>query len=124
MPERIYLACPYSHPDVWVREARFEVVTYAAAQLMRQGCTVFSPVSLGHAFCLASELPGDFTFWRESCFSYLQHWATCLTVLKLAGWESSEGVKAEIRFAQERNLPVNTLDFNQCRNSVSDGLRL
>lgn len=45
---RVYLATPYSHPDPKVREARFQAVNAVAAQLMRDGHHVYSPISHAH----------------------------------------------------------------------------
>lgn len=119
MPERIYLASPYMHPDLWVREARFNVVTSATAQLVRQGFIVFSPVSMGHSICNASGLPMMFSYWRESWLSYLEHWATHLLVLRLPDWEFSEGVTTEILFAQRQGIPVQYIDLEQIMNETT-----
>lgn len=44
----IYLASPYTHSDVHVREWRFREACRAAAALLRAGITVFSPIAHSH----------------------------------------------------------------------------
>ena len=109
MPDRIYLAAPYSDPSADVRAARFTAVTVAAGELMRQGAVVYSPLTMGHVIAEAVDLPGDWTFWQASCLSYLEDWATALYVLRLPGWDSSLGVAAELEAARKLRLPVTHL---------------
>lgn len=103
---RIYLAAPYSHSDPAVRQARFDVVNRVAGQLLAIGYEVYSPISMGHVVCEACGLPTAFSFWRKNCLSFLGGWATHLLVLKLDGWELSEGVAAEYAVAQTLRLDI------------------
>ncbi len=57
----IYLASPYSHDDPAVRQERFDAACRAAAELVRQGKTVFRPVAHSHAICRYG-LPWDWRF--------------------------------------------------------------
>ena len=59
----IYLASPYSHPDTAVRELRFREACRAAAELIRRGHAVFSPIAHGHSISLAG-LPTGWAFWE------------------------------------------------------------
>lgn len=106
MAQRIYLATPYTHPDPQVREARFFTVSERANALMREGFLVFSPITHGHLIGVMGGLPGDFTFWKEHCLSFLHHWAEAVYVLAQPGWQDSVGVAAEIEEAQRIGLPV------------------
>lgn len=109
-PERIYLATPYTHPDLVIRRTRFEAVTRAAGALMQCGFVVFSPITMGHPICeVCADIPGDFTYWENACLSYLSDWATALMVLTLDGWRESRGVVREIAVAREWGLPVTYL---------------
>jgi len=100
MSELVYLAGPYSHPEAPVRVRRAREHTRAAVHLMRQGHAVFSPIAHGHA--LVTEDPEIATGWA--------HWArldqamvaaaSTMVVLQLPGWETSEGVQAELQQAQ------------------------
>ena len=103
----IYLASPYSHPSLEVREQRFRDACRAAAKLMRSGHVVFSPIAHGHSIA-AFGLPTDWRFWepldREQVIRCDE-----VVVLTLDGWEASEGVQAEIRIAAELDKPVRYL---------------
>jgi hypothetical protein len=44
----IYLACPYTDPDPAVRKARFDIATAVAADLIRGGRIVYSPITMTH----------------------------------------------------------------------------
>ena len=100
----IYIASPYSDPSAMVREARFRAVCRHAAEMMRKGEHVFSPIA--HCHPLAEHgLPGDWAFWCEYDRAMLSR-CTRLVVLKLPGWDKSDGVKAEIEIAREVGLPV------------------
>lgn len=103
---RIYLAAPYSHADPAVRQARFAVVNRVAGELLAMGFEVFSPITMGHVVCEACGLPTGFSFWRKNCLSFLDGWATHLLVLKLEGWEESEGVSEEYAVANALGLGV------------------
>jgi len=93
----IYPACPYSHPDPLVREARFEAACRAAANLVCAGHAVFAPVVQGHSL-VRYGVPGDWKFWQPLVSEYL---ARCdeVLVLQLDGWRESEGVQAELSLA-------------------------
>lgn len=100
----VYLACPYSHKDPAVREARFHAVTRYAARLTNEGLIVFSPITHSHPMHLIG-LDGDWTFWERVDRVYL---GLChkIFVLKLPGWEESIGVTAEIKIAQESGMEI------------------
>lgn len=103
---RIYLACPYSHPDKEIRRERAHAANLAAANLMRGGAVVFSPISMGHAIGEAAPwLPYEFDFWQAQCLPHLAA-STEVVVLTLVGWENSKGVAAEVAAAKKQNIPV------------------
>jgi len=43
--KKIYLSTPYTHKQQSVEQARFDAVNIIAANLMKQGYFVFSPIS-------------------------------------------------------------------------------
>jgi len=100
----VYLACPYTHPDPEVREARFRAANQAAAVLVGAGVHVFSPISHTHPILLAGELPHGWEYWEEYDRAVL---STCLAlvVLQLEGWDCSTGVRAEVAIAEQLGLP-------------------
>lgn len=101
----IYLASPYSHPDEAVRQQRFETVCFVAANLMREGKHIFSPIAHTHPIALNGDLPKGFDFWEEFDRKMI---AACgeLWVVMMDGWEQSKGVQAEIKIAAEMGIPV------------------
>lgn len=100
----IYLASAYSHPDPTVREWRYQQACRAAAELLRQGLVVLAPIMHSHPIAQLG-LPTDWEFWSRIDREYLSH-CDVLAVLMLPGGETSVGVQAEIRLAQEWGLPV------------------
>jgi hypothetical protein len=104
----IYLASPYSHPDPAVREHRFQHACRAAAALLRAGIPTFAPIA--HSVPIAEHgLPTSWEFWRAVD---LEHLRLCeaIVVLRLAGWERSVGVRAEVTLARQWGMPVIELD--------------
>lgn len=103
-----YLASPYSHADPLVRAARYRAACQATAALLRAGVVVFSPIAHSHAL-VEYGLPSDWSFWERLDRAYLER-CDQLVVLMLAGWQTSVGVQAEIRIADELGMPVSFLD--------------
>lgn len=104
----LYLACPYSHPDQAVREARCAAAARAAVYLMQQGYSVFSPVNHGHAIAAHGDVGTDFQAWAGVDLAILD---TCdaLVALCLPGLSESKGVWREIAAARNGSIPVNAL---------------
>lgn len=109
----VYLAAPYTHANPAVRELRYQMTNAFAARLMTAGYAVFSPISQSHdlARYLAPELLLDHAFWMRMDLPLLRS-ARMLLVLKLAGWEESRGVDAEIAFAREHHIPMTFQTFD------------
>jgi hypothetical protein len=105
----IYLAAPYSHPDLTVRQKRFEQINACVAQLMRQGITVYSPISHCHPIAIEHDLPTDWSYWQHSGEIFVTA-CSKLYVLKLSGWQESVGVKAEIELAVKNKIPITYLN--------------
>ena len=105
----VYLACPYSHPDASVREARFLAANKAAARLMAKGEFVFSPISHTHPIAVAGDLPLGWDFWEAYDRAIL---AACgaIVVLRIDGWEKSKGVTAELQIAKQMGLEVRWME--------------
>ena len=101
----IYLAGPYSHTESTVRHKRYEQLTAKAAELMKDGHVVFSPITHGHAVDEAHDLPTDFIWWEQQCLGMLKH-ASKLIVLTLDGHLESKGVKAEVEFALTLGIEI------------------
>lgn len=105
----IYLASPYSHSDSGVVERRFLAACRATAHLLNSGLVVFSPIVHCHPLAKAHGLPGDFKFWRTYNWWMLAP-ASELKILRLEGWQISEGVTGERDIAKQYNKPITLMD--------------
>lgn len=100
-----YLSIPYSHPDPSVCERRMTAFWKAAAELIKQGKHVVSPMTLEPALRAAPGVPYDWAHWER--YSLLMMGVSeSLVVLTLDGWEQSTGVRGEIAEATRLGLPV------------------
>jgi hypothetical protein len=107
----IYLACPYTHADHRVREERFKSATAAAAELIRQGYIVYSPITMTHPLDVV--LAGDTDtlgsdYWIKFDEAFM---AVCseMIVLQIDGWDQSQGIKREMDYFKSRGKPVRFL---------------
>ena len=106
---RIYLLCPYTHPEPWMREHRATWADYAAAYLMHFGNTVFSPISHSHRIGKILKNSVDCDYWLEQCLEYID-WADCGYILTIDGWDQSKGVKIEEKAFKDKGKNVYLLD--------------
>lgn len=118
MKELIYLASPYSHPDPDMREARFDAVCAATAAMMRDGLLVYSPIAHGHAITMRNDLPLDWQFWSALCEAFVSR-CDRLWVLTLGGFDQSVGVAAEVKIAEKLGKPLDFIEWDGERYSVS-----
>lgn len=104
----VYLASPYSHVDNRVRNARYVEACRKAAEMVRDGVYVFSPIVHSHPIAQLGT-PITWKFWADFDRKML---GICseMRVLRLTGWTESEGVKEEIRIASEMGMPVTYTD--------------
>jgi len=102
-----YLAVPYSDKDENVMQHRFNVVTKVAAELMKQGKEVFSPITHSHPIALHLDAGAavDWQAWEKFDTKMLK---CCdeLYVLMLAGWRDSVGVEAEMQLAKDLGMKI------------------
>jgi len=96
MKKKIYLACPYSHPDEEVRKQRFKLACKWAYKLTGD-YIVYSPLS--HSVPIAHYGGRNYTDhkkWMEQCLPWLK---LCdeFFILCLPGWEHSRGIQEEIQ---------------------------
>lgn len=107
--KKIYLAAPYSHPEKVGRLIRFYRINAKAAELMKSGNIVFSPISHSHPIADQCDLPLHAEFWQEMNESFID-WADIVVVYRLIGWQCSNGVQAEIEYANKTGKPVEYTD--------------
>lgn len=115
----VYLACPYTHSDPDVRKERFDKATVAAAYLISRGQVVYSPITMTHPIDVvmakeAGTLGSEFWVRFDEAFM-----ATCsrIVVLRIPGWDLSNGVRREIRWFEDAGQPVEYLDWSDVEPS-------
>lgn len=106
-PKLVYVASPYTHPDLNVVESRVEAVAqYMATCIGGTGSYVYySPICHGETIYLYSDLESDYTCWKDHSRAMMRL-ASEVHVLCLEGWEQSRGVNDEIDFAESLGIPV------------------
>ena len=106
---KIYLAAPYTNKDPIVVEYRVKQINCAAAQIMRDGHIVFSPISHSHYIAMQEDLPKTFEWWVKQNHAFIE-WADVVMVLKIEGWNKSKGVTDEVGFALKSKKMVKFID--------------
>ncbi len=101
----IYLASPYGDPSPAVRGSRYIAASIAAAELMKRGYVVFSPIAHSHSIALAGDLPTAWDYWEKINRKFLAV-CDCVLVLRLVGWKQSTDVAAEIAIANKMEKHV------------------
>lgn len=108
----VYLASPYSHADSDVRQRRYVEVCRAAATLMLapERPVVFSPIAHSHPVAEHGGLHAtDHQFWMGQCLPMLSR-SDELAVLCIDGWRESRGVREEIGYAMDLDIPVRYIE--------------
>lgn len=98
----IYLASPYTHPNLIIRELRFRAVAAATAHLIAFGEAVFSPILHCHQLVTDGKFLGTFEAWQEYneiMISVHERFG----VLHLPGWDRSKGIASEMLYAAAAN---------------------
>lgn len=104
LPGLWYMASPYSHTEQAVMASRFEAAAEAAAELMRAGWILFSPITHTHPIA-QYDLPKGWEYWQKYDEVMISK-CDGLIVLQLPGWDTSRGVQAEILIAARLGLPA------------------
>lgn len=108
----IYFASPYTSDDLDIEKVRYMNVCLKMAELINKGYAIFSPIAMYHGVSVYgnlnkdySNLSKDFETWKRINHYFL---SLCneLWILMLEGWEDSEGIKQEIEWAKELQLPI------------------
>jgi len=104
--KKLYLSCPYSHPNKAIRMHRVLCADEKAAELMEDGYLVFSPLSHSHSISEYCEVgPQDHDFWLRQDLWILR---ICdeIHVLCLEGWLDSKGLIKEVDLALELGMSI------------------
>ena len=100
-----YLASPYSSVDADVREERYHKVMCHSANLLKKGIIAYSPIVYSHEMSKKFEMPSDADFWWFFNKIMLDK-CDVLMVYKMQDWDKSKGVKQEIDYALENDIPI------------------
>ncbi len=108
----IYLASVYSldaktdsEEHKALREERYLQVMRKTKELLEKGLAVLSPIVHCHPMSVVYGLPKDFSFWERLDKSYIDS-CDSVWVYKMKGWERSEGMSAEIAYANLVGKPI------------------
>ena len=104
-----YLATPYSKYPKGIEEA-FMVACRAAADLIRAGVRVYSPIAHTHPVAIHGGIdPYAHEIWIPADMPFMRA-AHGLIVLRAEGWEVSHGIAIEIAGFQKLNRPIVYMD--------------
>jgi len=104
----IYLASPYTHPDPLIRELRYLQALKVCAARLKAGQMIYSPIVHCHDMAKVFGLPKDISFWRPYNFHMIDL-SEEFKILRLDGWEASQGIAEEKTYAEEQDIPVTYL---------------
>jgi hypothetical protein len=105
-----YLAVPYQGSEE-EKKYRTELSLKATVEFLRQGISLFSPVIYVNKIAEELNLP-SLEKRREIVMPYLFEFLTVskgLILITIDGWQKSWGVRQELKFCHEANIPVFTL---------------
>lgn len=121
--KKIYLAIPYSG----LQEESYKTANEVAVQLIHEGHIVFSPITHSHSLSVEHNLPTNWEFWIAQDEAFVK-WADAvyIVILKENGQEKIEkstGVQGEILIAQQNNIPIKYLFYNELNKKweLTDG---
>lgn len=95
----IYLASPYTHKDPAVMQYRYECTQQALHYLLERKQWAYSPIVMCHPLAQRFTLPVDHTYWLEFDHKMIELLPRFM-ILRLDGWELSEGIKKERVWAE------------------------
>ena len=99
MSELAYLACPYTHPNPEVVEARKQAALECTGRLIDAGYLMYNPLLNSCAVAGLGYAPAN--GWYEYDLQVLER-CERLMVLQLPGWWLSVGVQRELSYALTR----------------------
>lgn len=95
----IFVIVPYTHADEKIVNERVRQADLYVGFLTNECKVVYSTVSAMHHITKLCDLPSTWDYWKLHCEKMI---SSCeeVHVLCLDGWEESEGVQAELKFAK------------------------
>lgn len=100
----IYISSPYTGKQTQMSQRYHRVMEFAAEGL-KAGFIVFSPIVHCHQMAKVHKMPKDFQFWMEYNYKMID---VCdeLMILALPGSTESKGVQAEILYAKQAGKKI------------------
>jgi hypothetical protein len=106
----IYVSSPYSHDNSVIRDRRFRIAKeFIIHCLLEEKVAVFSSIVYWHEMSKEYKLPGDANFYMTFNMNMLRR-SECLFLLKIPGWDVSQGVKVETTVARTLRIPIIEFD--------------
>ena len=103
MDRKIYLAIPYSRYE----EKSFQLANEVAADLIREGNIVFSPISMSHPIAVIGGLDGSWEMWKKIDLEFIR-WCDEIVLVNFDedAVKNSTGVQGELEYAREIGKPI------------------
>jgi hypothetical protein len=105
----IYLASPYTHPDKQEQHRRFLEAWKATLWLWRQKLPTFSPIVYTHLLTGLQPPPTKAEYQQFD--DRILAASDIVYVLRLPGWDQSEGVRHEQQLAAQLQKPIHYIDM-------------
>lgn len=114
----VYTATPYSRYPEGIQRA-FERASEIAADLLRLGVKVYSPIAHTHPIAVYGRLnPLDHDIWLPFDAAMMGK-ADAMIVAMMAGWETSQGIAHEIKVFENAGKPIFYIETADLRISVT-----
>lgn len=101
----IYLASPYSHPEMSVRVERFMAAQAFCVWAFKNNYPIYSPIVHWHHIAAQYELDYKAEYWLVQNEATLEA-ASQVWALAIPGWKESNGVRLELLAAEQRKVPI------------------
>ena len=108
MSEIEYLAIPYTGTEEEM-DYRADVSDFIWSELSNDDRIIYAPISSAHHIAKKYKLPRNWEFWKKIDEEFI---GACkkLLVVALPGWETSTGVTAERKIAEDLGIPIEFID--------------
>ena len=109
MKRKIYLAIAYTGYE----ELSFDLANKVAAELIREGNFVFSPISMSHPISKLGGLDGSWDTWKELDMEFIR-WCDEVVVVNFndVATQKSTGVQDELKYAKEIGKQISYHQIN------------
>lgn len=112
-----FIAFPYTHDSPEITRWRMNMFWKYSGRMLSEGDFVISPMSMLSA-AENTHKGLDFDNWSSYCEALILK-SDKLCVLRLPGWENSQGVLAEIKIAETNGIPVTFMDLDETEREPS-----